>query len=324
MRSTPRAALRPSLSRPAPTPNPEAIGIAHTVGLYINKPNLTLQGVDANGHQAGFGANHWIDFGGDGTIIQGLHLQTGAETNNKLLEIWGDNVTVENSIIDIHAGGTVDTGASAIYFNDNGTTSSEISSYAITGNVLNGAIVIANGVGDPSTHTFGANQLITNNHFEGTFDYTTGVGPTQIPTITGNTFQGNATPILLRGLDDDPSNFPAVSQVDQILTTNGDNNTTYAYAIDQTGHLRTDDPFIGGSPTATHRFIVANSIDTLNLALDTTADAVFSSRRSYIHNGDTVVVQSGDAGAINSAIRVDNLTVKATPHSTDLNLTLAT
>src|SRR5262249_2301453 len=126
-------------------------------------------------------------------------------------------------------------------------------SYAITGNVLNGAIVIANGVGDPSTHTFGANQLITNNHFEGTFDYTTGVGrytdivlngqsagtpwllaPTQIPTITGNTFQGNATPILLRGLDDDPSNFPAVSPVDQILTTNGDNNTTHAYAIDQT------------------------------------------------------------------------------------------
>jgi len=38
-----------------------------------------------------------------------------------------------------------------------------------------------------------------------------------------------------------------------------DNNTTYAYAIDQTGHLRTDDPFIGGSPTATRRFIVANS-----------------------------------------------------------------
>src|SRR5262249_11262311 len=39
---------------------------------------------------------------------------------------------------------------------------------------------------------------------------------------------------------------------------------------------------------------------------------------------ETGLEQSGDAGAINSAIRVDNLTVKATPHSTDLNLTLAT
>ena len=85
---------------------------------------------------------------------------------------------------------------------------------------------------------------------------------TQIPTITGNTFEGNSTPILLRGLDDNPANFPTVSQVDQILATNGDNNTTYAYAIDpSSGLLRTDDPFIGGSSTVTHRFIVANSID---------------------------------------------------------------
>jgi RTX calcium-binding nonapeptide repeat (4 copies) len=219
--------------------------IGHTVGLYINKPNLTLQGVDAtgafittstdaasvgatiiSGHQTGFGANHWVDFGGDGTTIQGLHLQAGLETNNKLLEIWGDNVTVKNSIIDIHRGGTVDTQASAIYFNDNGTASSEISSYAITGNVLNGAIVIANGVGDPSTHTFGAAQLITNNRFEGTFDYVTGLGrytdivlngqsagtpwllaPVQIPTITGNTFNDNSTPIILRGLDDNRANL---------------------------------------------------------------------------------------------------------------------
>jgi Ca2+-binding RTX toxin-like protein len=338
-------------------------GVGHIVGLYINKPNLTLQGVDAtgafittstaaatvgatiiSGHQTGFGANHWVNFGGDGTTIQGLHLQAGLETNNKLLEIWGDNVTVKNSIIDIHRGGTVDTQASAIYINDNGTASSEISSYAITGNVLNGAIVVANGVGDPSTHQFGATQLITNNRFEGTFDYVTGLGrytdivlngqsagtpwllaPVQIPTITGNTYSDNSTPILLRGLDDDRANFPTVSQVDQILAANGDNNTTYAYVIDpSSGLLRTDDPFIGGSPTATHRFIVANSVDTLNLALDTTPDAVFGGQRGYIHDGDTLVVQSGDTGTVNSAIMAENLTVKATAHSTDLNLTLAT
>ncbi len=342
-------------------------GIGHTVGLYINKPNLTLQGVDANGapitasaaaaaagatiisgHQTGFGANHWVDVNGDGTTIQGLHLQAGSETTNKLLEIWGDNVTVENSFIDTRVGGTVESGAIAVYVNDNGTTSSEISSYAITGNALNGTIIIANGVGDPSAHDFGATQLIANNHFQGTFDYTTGIGrytdivingksagtawllaPTQIPTITGNTFEGNTTPILLRGLDDDPANFPTVSQVDQILAANGDNNLTYAYVIDPDGHLRTDNPDFGAG--VTHRFIVANSIDTLNLALDTTTssspgttDHVFPDQRLYIHDGDTVVVQSGATGAVNSAIMVDNLTVKATAHSTDLNLTLAT
>jgi hypothetical protein len=342
-------------------------GIGHTVGLYINKPNLTLQGVDANGapitasaaaaaagatiisgHQTGFGANHWVDVNGDGTTIQGLRLQAGPETNNKVLEIWGDNVTVENSFIDTRVGGTVETGAIAVYVNDNGTTSSEISSYAITGNALNGTIIIANGVGDPSAHDFGATQLIANNHFQGTFDYTTGVGryadivingksagtawllaPTQIPTITGNTFEGNTTPILLRGLDDDPANFPTVSQVDQILAANGDNNLTYAYVIDPDGHLRTDNPDFGAG--VTHRFIVANSIDTLNLALDTTTssspgttDHVFPDQRLYIHDGDTVVVQSGATGAVNSAIMVDNLTVQATANSADLNLTLAT
>ena len=111
--------------------------------------------------------------------------------------------------------------------------------------------MVANGVGDPSTHQFGATQLITNNRFEGTFDYNTGLGrytdivlngqsagtpwllaPTQIPTITGNTFSDNSTPIILRGLDDNRANFPTVSQVDQILATNGNTNTTYAYVID--------------------------------------------------------------------------------------------
>jgi VCBS repeat-containing protein len=42
-----------------------------------------------------------------------------------------------------------------------------------------------------------------------------------------------------------------------------------------------------------------------------------------MHAGDTVIVQSGPA-AMNSAIMVDNLTVKATANSADLNLTLAT
>jgi len=123
-----------------------------------------------------------------------------------------ENVTVENSFVDVYAGGTTYTFAAAIYLNDNGTTASdEISSYTIDGNILNEGIIVANGVGDPSSHTFGATQLITDNQFVGTFDYLTGEGrydtvvlngqvngigwllePTQIPTISGNTFANNA------------------------------------------------------------------------------------------------------------------------------------
>src|SRR5712671_4403899 len=86
-------------------------GVSSTPGgLYINTPNLTLQGVEANGalittaaaaqadgaviisgHQTDFGSNHFIGRNGDNTVIQGLHLQAGAETNNKLLEIWANN-----------------------------------------------------------------------------------------------------------------------------------------------------------------------------------------------------------------------------------------
>ncbi len=51
---------------------------------------------------------------------------------------------------------------------------------------------------------------------------------------------------------------------------------------------------------------------------------MFGGQRAYILSGDTVVVQSGDIGTLSSAVMVDNLTIKASQHSTDLNLTLAT
>ena len=334
-------------------------GIGHTVGLYINKANLTLHGYNSldgslvtvaseaklhgptviSGHQTGFGANHWIDLGGDGVTIQGLHLQAGVETDNKLLEIWADNVTVKNNFIDVNEGGTNYTFATAVYINDNGTTSSEISSYTIDHNILNEGIIVANGVGDPPG--IGANQLITNNSFEGTFNPGTGVGrydtvvvngevpgigwlleSTEFPTISGNTFANNTTPFLFRGSDADEANFPTAAQVAAVLAANGDNNLSYAYALEPNGHLRAADRDDGNGPY--HSFAVTNTLDTLNLALDTTPDNVFGGQRLYILAGDTVVVQSGDIGTVSSAVMVDNLTIKATQHSTDLNLTLAT
>ena len=96
------------------------------------------------------------------------------------------------------------TGAAAIYLNDDGNPAHDnITSYTIDDNILNDGIIVANGVGDPA-NGIGANQLITDNTFEGHFDPNTGLGrydtvvingqvagigwllePTQTPTITG-------------------------------------------------------------------------------------------------------------------------------------------
>ncbi len=76
-------------------------------GLFINTPNLTIQGVsdtgtlftsvsDANksllptiipGAETDFGSNIFIGPNGDNTVLNGLHLQAGPDTTNKLLEI---------------------------------------------------------------------------------------------------------------------------------------------------------------------------------------------------------------------------------------------
>jgi hypothetical protein len=82
-----------------------------TGSLFINKAGLTLQGIDEDGQpitsvsgvkatvtagaQAGFGANFFVGPDGDGVTIRGIKLQAGEQTDNKLLEVWGDNFTVE-------------------------------------------------------------------------------------------------------------------------------------------------------------------------------------------------------------------------------------
>ena len=124
----------------------------------------------------------------------------------------------------------------------------------------------------------------------------------------------------MRGSDNDASNFPTAAEIQHILDTNGDANTEYAYALTSGGALDTATRDDGSGPY--HSFAVTNTIDTLELALDTTADNVFGGQRDYIHSGDTIVIQSG-SGTMNSSIMVDNLTVKATANSADLNLTLA-
>ncbi len=159
-------------------------------GLFINTPNLTLQGVDATGtaftsvsdankallptiipgSETDFGSNIFIGPNADNTTLTGLHLQAGPDTTNKLLEIWSNNATITNDFIDVNANpatyalatgpnanGLFDpitgyTGAIAIYFNDNGTPfTDEIASFNVSHNILNEGVDISNGVGIPGS-----------------------------------------------------------------------------------------------------------------------------------------------------------------------------
>jgi hypothetical protein len=328
-------------------------------GMYINKPNLTLQGVKADGSlittaadarefgatvisgaQNMFGANHWIDADGDGTVLQGLHLQAGEATGNKLLEIWADNVTVKANFIDTLIGGDVTnpSWAAAVYLNE--VANQPINSYKIEGNILNEGIYVANGVGDGASGDISAAQQIIGNHFEtsgfdasdpdtlGRYDMVAvqgripGLGyqddSAQVPTISGNTRSDNSAPFIFRMTEESAALFPSLAELKAIVANNTDANSTYAYVIDKdTGEAKLVQS--GGI----NRLLVANGIDTLNAFLDETADAVAGGKRLTMETGDTLVVQSG-AAAVDSQIMVDDLTILATADSADLNLTLAT
>ncbi len=169
-------------------------------GLYINTPDLTLQGYSSvdgsmittaaqaeaagptviSGAQADFGANLLIGTNGSGTTIEGLHLAAGPDTTNKLLEITADGVTIKNDFVDTNFGGT-DTGAAAIYIDNQGTA---INSYLIDHNILNEGIYVASGTG--TAGTISTTQIISNNEFTGSFDPSTGDGRYDMVAVQGN------------------------------------------------------------------------------------------------------------------------------------------
>ncbi|HLH92421.1 MAG TPA: hypothetical protein VKX28_28665 [Xanthobacteraceae bacterium] len=336
-------------------------------GLFINTPNLTLEGVtadgtpftsvsDANkdllptvisGAQTDFGSNIFVGPNADDTVIEGLHLQAGPETNNKLLEIWANNATVENNFLDVDIGGTTYSGAIAIYFNGNGSDfTHEVDALNVSNNILNEGIDLSNGVGIPSIPFFGfpsldSSQVIANNTFEGTFDLSTGQGrydtivlngqvpgigwllaSNALPTITGNAFGDNTTPFLMRGSDADPTALPTLQEVQDFLANNGNANTTYAYVETPGGDLEL--ALRNPGPNEYFSFAVTDTLDTLELALEHAGgNTVFPDQRTYLHPGDTVAIQSG-AGALSSAVDVNNLFVQADQDSAHLTLTMAT
>ncbi|PWR18205.1 pectinesterase family protein, partial [Zavarzinia aquatilis] len=324
-----------------------------TAGLYINTADLTIQGVLADGSyitdgataktdgptiisgaQNNFGANHWIDVGGSGTVLEGLHLQSGAATDNKLLEIWADDVTVSHSFIDTIRADTSLSNAGAIYIDFGGAP---INTYLIDGNVLNEGIYVASGTGTAGAG-IGATQVISNNLFEGMYDELTGDGrwdaisvrgeepgigwqllPTQVPTIENNTVASNDVPFLFRMREKEASYFPSLAEVAAIAE--GFQDATYAYVIDGTsGGWKLVDRDHGSGPFFAG--YIANTIDTLNLALVDTPDAFFGDQQATIESGDTIVVGSG-AGHSVQTIAVDDVSVLAVEDSADLDLVLA-
>jgi len=325
-------------------------------GLFINTAGLTLQGVKSDGSlittaadakafgatiisgsETDFGSNHFIGTGGNGTTIQGLHLEAGDNTTNKLVEVWGDHVTIENNFIDVNNTSGY-TGAAAIYLDDPiaGPVSS-VNNYLIAGNELNDGIYVANGVGTAGSG-ISSDQRIVNNHFDGTFDSHTGIGTydmvavqglipgrgwqtesAQVPTISGNSSDGSV-PFLFRMTDAILADFPTAAQLATLVDHNTGPDDSYAYLLTAGGQLQTHQSDTGSGPF--YRFYVANSIDTLNLGVDSTPDKVYGGQRIDMLAGDKLIVQSGD-GTVNSDIVANGLTVIASKESDDLNLTLA-
>lgn len=328
------------------------------VGLYINKPNLTLQGVDAHGcpimdgkqaqaegptivaaHQGDpSGASFFIDVGGTNTTLEGLHLKAGFESSNKLLEFWADNVTIKGNFIDEKMPDGNPTGQAAIYINEiTGSGGTPINSYTIDDNVLNSGIYVANGVGTPGAGISNTQTIIDNDFigiytglFADSYDMVAvqgeipGIGwqndAAQVPTIMDNTRDDDTSPFIFRMTEKNLAYFPTADEIAHIAESNTGPDNSYAYLLTSAGELRTYTQDNGDGPF--HRYYVANSIDTLNLGVDSTPDDIYTGKRIDMQPGDKLMVQSGD-GVVHSNIVADGLTVIASEHSEHLNLTLA-
>ncbi len=156
----------------------------HQFGLFIDKDNLTIRGVNADGAvitnssdvAAFITTNSTANFGPSGVFVQsnnvtiqglgiGDNIVNGAVSSNKTIEIIGDAFTMNQCIVNT----SPDEGA--LYFG-RWDAAHPISSYSITNNKLANTLVsINNGVG------------------------ITGLNSGRI--ITGNTFTGFATPYLI-------------------------------------------------------------------------------------------------------------------------------
>ena len=201
----------------------------YTFGLFFDadKPGVTLQGVKTDGSvitsaadvAAHITTNSTADFGPDGVFVEADNITitglefldnyiSGSVSNNKTVEVTGNNLTFKYNILAVPEGGS-------LYFNDwNATdTSSHLQAYTVDGNLFKygASLDLCSGAGIDG---LASGRVITNNTFSadgasiswasisfngsGTpvawFTYTVGGA-----TISGNTFTGVPMPIRARG-----------------------------------------------------------------------------------------------------------------------------
>jgi hypothetical protein len=305
-------------------------------GLVINKPNLTIQGVDADGvpietaeeakdqviiTAAGQGPgsiNHLITSAGEGTMLIGLDIRAGAQTtDSKILQIEADGVTVQDSVIRTTKPNTSTTDSAAIYiYESDGAI--EIANYTIDGNILFGNITVAAGVsgGTIKNNVFDLDaegvgnkrsdaiiyQGVVAAEDDGNLSYQSEAASIA-DTVTGNTLTNNDAPFLLYQAENDGGSQLNADQVADFLDNNFDGTTTWAYVLTNGApKFATALPvsYLDGSG-ATAQFAVANNIATLNELYNLLggADGLGS---EVMAPGDTIVVQD----EVDETVEVDD------------------
>ena len=254
---------------------------------------------------------------GNGVTIKGLTLNgtdDGSGEINKVIEVVGDGFKLQFSVVGAADGIEV---ASTVYISDDVVSNdpsfvSDITSFLIDHNVLEGSVVVTNGAGvghpipsidfkitdndfvmNPGSDS-GYNWGIILNGHEATIPWR--VASIVLPKITGNTFTDDYA-IYLRALDDDPAKMPDRAYVDAFIANNvaGD----YAFATEADGDLQ--------MASAANRFFIHNALDAA------VGDAL---------SGGTVVFRVEDDTTY--TVNKDNLTFDAQDGSGAITLQLGT
>ena len=318
------------------------------LGLLINK-SVTLQGVDSAGNlvnaasedapviqserQSGWGTHFFVT--ADDVSINGLTLEAtptawnGSPLSviNKVVEVVGDNFVLTGSTVG--APGEVDV-ASSVYVNDRsvpvGTGSnwvSQIQTLTIDGNIVEGSVVVANGVGLNGANAPSELILVVNNQFvNNNADpaYRGGIiitgnddqvawrnAEVAMPVVEGNTFN-DPNQSYLYARSDDLNFMPDRAFVDDFIADN--TIETYAFVTNDGDSLQYHDAQTdlgGGNIAHSNGFTLHKDVGSAS------ADA---------EEGNAVLVSKSADEAGTQTIVTDGLIVKELNADTDLTLEL--
>ncbi len=318
------------------------------LGLLINK-SVTLQGVDSAGNlvnaasedapviqserQSGWGTHFFVT--ADDVTINGLTLEAtptawnGSPLSviNKVVEVVGDNFVLTGSTVG--APGEVDV-ASSVYVNDRsvpvGTGSnwvSQIQTLTIDGNIVEGSVVVANGVGLNGANAPSELILVVNNQFvNNNADpaYRGGIiitgnddqvawrnAEVAMPVVEGNTFN-DPNQSYLYARSDDLNFMPDRAFVDDFIADN--TIETYAFVTNDGDSLQYHDAQTdlgGGNIAHSNGFTLHKDVGSAS------ADA---------EEGNAVLVSKSADEAGTQTIVTDGLIVKELNADTDLTLEL--